>query len=185
MWIKIKNFEQYELSRNGEVRRMNKKGEMKILKHWVNSKKSNDYLRVSLFRNSKQTRFLLHRLIALHFIDNPENKPQVNHIDGNRQNYEISNLEWVTRSENSIHAVRVLKSWKHPNPMAGKFGKDHNTSKQVVIKYPDGSTKEYGSAYEYERITGENGDFISWARCRNPISYTFAQGKRKGVTLYF
>jgi hypothetical protein len=48
--------------------------------------------------------YLLHRLIAIAFLTNPEDKPQVNHIDGNASNYSLSNLEWVTNQENQIHS---------------------------------------------------------------------------------
>ena len=50
-----------------------------------------------------------HRLVAFSFIDNPENKPFVNHVNGNKQNNTVSNLEWVTSSENERHSYDVLK----------------------------------------------------------------------------
>lgn len=64
------------------------------------------YLTVALTNTNHQTRtYLLHRLVAMTFIPNPENKPEVNHIDGDKLNCHIDNLEWVTRYENQHHAV--------------------------------------------------------------------------------
>lgn len=65
------------------------------------------YLSVSLFLNGKNRMFKTHRLVATAFIPNPYNKPQVNHIDGNKLNPDVSNLEWVTASENVLHAFRT------------------------------------------------------------------------------
>lgn len=64
-----------------------------------------DYLSVTLFKDGRRYRFLVHRLVAEVFIPNLESKPQVNHKDGNRSNNSIDNLEWVTASENSQHAL--------------------------------------------------------------------------------
>ena len=61
---------------------------------------------IAVQHNGKQV--LLHRLLAEKYIPNPENKPCVNHIDGNRSNNNIDNLEWVTYSENHKHAHRIL-----------------------------------------------------------------------------
>ena len=68
--------------------------------------KRKGYLIVTLSFNKKHKQVLVHRLVALAFISNPENKPQVNHIDGNKQNNCVSNLEWATDKENMIHASR-------------------------------------------------------------------------------
>ena len=66
-----------------------------------------DYAHVVLFHDGKHYQKYIHVLVAENFIPNPYNKIQVNHIDGNKQNNDISNLEWVTVSENIIHAFKT------------------------------------------------------------------------------
>lgn len=63
------------------------------------------YLIITL-NNKKKKTFKVHRLVAEHFIPNLQNKPCVNHIDGNKQNNNVNNLEWVTPSENMLHAYK-------------------------------------------------------------------------------
>lgn len=65
------------------------------------------YLKFLLSKDNKQKAQLLHRIVAQYFIPNPENKSEVNHIDGDKTNCRIENLEWVTPSENSIHGFAL------------------------------------------------------------------------------
>ena len=66
----------------------------------------NGYYRVTLARNGKKTQRYLHRLLAEHFIPNPNNLPQVNHKNGNKLKCDLDNLEWVTAQENVMHAYK-------------------------------------------------------------------------------
>ena len=68
------------------------------------SKNKRGYLHVTFVKDGKRYDYRVQRLIAMTFLDNPENKPQVNHIDGNKLNNYLSNLEWVTAEENIQHA---------------------------------------------------------------------------------
>ena len=94
MWKKIDRNNNYSINVNGEVRNDITKH---IKKPFINKK--NNYLTVDLYKNNKSEKVPIHRLIAEAFIPNPENKPTVDHIDGNRQNNAIDNLRWATYSE--------------------------------------------------------------------------------------
>ena len=72
------------------------------------SPKDNGYIRTSLCINGKTKDMYIHRLVAQAFIPNPDKKDEVNHIDGDKTNNHINNLEWVTKSENGLHRFRVL-----------------------------------------------------------------------------
>ena len=101
IWRDIKGFEgYYQISNLGRVKSFCK-GKIKIL-NVLPSKRG--YLRVDLRRPNKRRRCFVHVLVAEAFVPNPENKPQINHRDGNKQNNHFKNLEWSTGSENCQHA---------------------------------------------------------------------------------
>lgn len=97
----IKGFPEYTVSECGLIESL-KKNREKYLKP---QKYKNGYLFVSLCKDGKVFQFLVHRIVANNFIPNIENKPQVNHKDGNKQNNHVDNLEWCTARQNTVHAV--------------------------------------------------------------------------------
>jgi hypothetical protein len=103
----------YQVSNFGRVKSLRNNIYLKQIK----TKKG--YLAVSLCNNGKQLNIHTHRLIALYFCLNENGKNCINHIDGNKENNNASNLEWVTYKENNSHAdenlLRDIKGKKHPN----------------------------------------------------------------------
>jgi len=114
-WIDCKNYENnYEVSNLGNVRRKNNPTHYKdgriayfsqtVLKPSLNKK---GYERVYLSVNSKKITRSVHRLIAESFLENPENKKTVNHINCIKTDNRVENLEWMTNKENMQHAFKM------------------------------------------------------------------------------
>lgn len=115
------------------------------------SQKSNKYLKAGLnvpgykfvfiCQNGTKTILAVHRLVALAFIPNVENKPFVNHKDGNKLNNLVDNLEWVTRQENMNHASKnglLVSGSFHPGAkkvIDSNTGKIYNTLKEAAIDF--------------------------------------------------
>jgi len=112
----------------------------------------NKYLYIILSKDKKGKGFLVHRLVAIAFIPNPENKEQVNHIDGNRSNNYLENLEWNTRSENNIHSFKFLNRKAENKHLIGMFGGLNHASRHI-FQYDRNNIfiKEYNSLIEASR----------------------------------
>ena len=147
VWKNLIDYE-YQVSDQGNIRRIYKNGNIKLLKK---IKHPSGYLNIRLYKNNKGKNFKIHRLVAEVFIPNPENKPQVNHIDGDKHNNRVENLEYVTSSENITHA------WK--NKLCDRkhlLGSNNHNSTLVenevyvikgLLKHTSLTQKEIGSIF--------------------------------------
>lgn len=117
IWKDIKNYEEfYEVSNLGRIRRKEgyvnsgiKHNTKRLVKSYVlkQNKKRSGYLTVDLSKNNIVKTISVHRIVAITFCENPLNKKEVNHINGNKQDNRAENLEWVTPSENIKHAFDI------------------------------------------------------------------------------
>lgn len=145
IWKPVKGYEGfYEVSNTGKVKALQRA--VKAHNGWdrtfnerlltlhsskLTKRHPNPMYHVELWKDNKRAVKMIHRLVAEHFIPNPDGKPQVNHIDGNRANNTVENLEWCTNSENMHHAYKTgLATPKGRKPVRGK-----NKITGVVVEF--------------------------------------------------
>lgn len=171
-WIEIHgNLEIYEVSSLGNVRTKTREGARGhiVQGHYLTQhENSNGYLRCRMNLTGKSKEYLIHRLVAQNFVPNPENKPHVNHLDGNKHNNSFDNLEWCTKSENELHAHRI--GLKRTTPLKGELhgGRifDWDTVRAIRAEYIKGDrehgqcalARKYGTsqAHIYNIVTNKN-----------------------------
>jgi hypothetical protein len=159
-WVSISGFDgRYEVSSLGQFKISSriaicKNGNKRAVKEKIKKQSSfgdSLYRSINLVDSSgKNHLFPSHRIVALHFIPNPDNKPEVNHINGNPSDNRVENLEWCTRSENSIHAINtgLQKAVGEENPIS-KLSND-----QVLSIFNSNLTQqELASIYNVDRTT--------------------------------
>lgn len=156
IWKEIENYPDYEISSYGRVKSL-KWGKTRMLKFSTNN---SGYLTIHLRKNGKTKSYLIHRLVANAFIPNPDNKPCIDHIDGNPSNNRVENLRWVTQKENSNNPItrnnirnskiNVYQGINNPN--FGNRGKLNPLSKSVLqFDKNDNFIKKWDSMVDIER----------------------------------
>ena len=148
IWLDIEGYEgRYLVSNFGRVKSLITN---KILNQY---KDRYGYLRVILSLNGKQKIYLVHRLVAKAFIPNPENKLEVNHKDGNKENNHVDNLEWVTSKENVKHAYKM--GLRDKEILIKNGMKNAKKIYQLDVK-TNSIIKVWDSAKEIERTLGHD-----------------------------
>lgn len=148
LWKKVEGYESYEISNTGKV----------LTHNWMNRgitkvmcpSKYRGYFQVNLWKNGKQKCMRVHRLVADAFIPNPDNLKEINHIDGNKENNHVSNLEWCTREHNLKHSTENMLNI---NFIKGLKRHAESISKPIVaIEKKTGMTYEFVSIQEAARM---------------------------------
>lgn len=179
----------YEVSNTGKVRSLicSDCGLIKELKPTMDNK---GYLRVGLWGNGKRNQAKVHRLVAIAFIPNPENKPEVNHLDGNKTNNNVSNLQWATASENTLHAYKsglkekTRESCRKMGLTIGRFmlaeSREKRKTPVIAIRISDNFKMEFSSQADASAATGvpqPNIHKVMNGQRRTAKGYIFAYGR--------
>lgn len=162
VWKPIINYEgQYEISSFGRVKSLPRtNGTFRLSKEkMLHIKLNRGYSYVTLCKNNKLRTFTVHRLVAVAFIPNQDNKAEINHKNGIKTDNRIENLEWATSSENKIHRIEVLKIYN-------KKGKEDKRSKIILQTKNNEIIGMYYGFREAQNKTGIDNASI-WRCCNN------------------
>lgn len=172
-WKDIKYFEGlYQISNYGRVKSLERTRKLYSKEIYVpeiirrTGCDMNGYQILPLNKDSKKYTKKIHRLVAESFISNPENKPCINHLNCNKNDNRVFNLEWCTIKENNQYCCKV---GHHYNPTLGKFRGDNPKSKKIVQKNKNGKIIKIWNCAE------DIADFLSVNR------RTIGKGCRKEV----
>jgi hypothetical protein len=181
IWKDIKGYEGlYQVSNLGKVKSLNRYITNKNNKQqYYNGKMlsgniRHGYLKLTLSKDNIQKTIPIHILVAKTFIPNPENKPEVNHIDGNKSNNCVNNLEWCTRSENELHAYRngLAKSSLKQKEAVAKYAKENYSKKVLQYNLNGDFIKEWNSMHDVWRELGIRPSYICRC-CKGLRNHTF------------
>lgn len=161
----IDDYQDYKISENGDVFRVKNN---KRVKATINKQ---GYYRLKLYKNGICKTFQIHRLVALTYLEILEGKNQVNHIDGNKLNNHISNLEWCNNSQNQLHAYKLGLNYISDN---GKRNISNKNSKLVLdtktgIFYSSAKEASYYNQVNYYTLN----DYLN-NKCPNKTSLIYA-----------
>lgn len=146
IWKDIEGYEGfYQISNLGNIRSLdrwvvNRAGKRqfirgRLMKPWADSR--NCYLEVTLCKNGKERKCLMHRLVASAFIPNPNNYPEVDHIDHNPKNNSVENLRWVTHKENLHNSYDTMSPVRN--------------YRSCTLIFPDGQTMDFETVTDMRR----------------------------------
>jgi len=147
-WVEVSEFPEYEIHPDSGIRRKGKESSLKG-RNWLG------YPKVTLMKDGKKHERRIHKLVGEHFIPNPKGLPIVNHMDSDRSNHTVRNLEWVDNSGNQLHRWKTqkegLQKMKYEKEYDLKKAASMFSSRRHALKaIKSGKVKPH----EYEKVYG-------------------------------